>query len=251
MINEPFAYGTSFLHKIDPRYKILFAVIYSFVIALSNSLTTLTAALLFSIVLVVCAQLNIRKVFKRLSVVFSFLIMIWVFLPFTFEGEALYSIGMFNITRQGVSLCATISLKSAAVLIGFMALIATMSTAALCQALESLHVSKKNVYLILITYRYIFVLQQEYKRLLTSAKIRGFRSKTNLHSYKTYSYLIGMLFIRASARATRVHQAMVCRGFKGKFYSLGEFTQGRKNWIFSVCMIIAISALFVLEWFNI
>ncbi|MCD6291963.1 MAG: cobalt ECF transporter T component CbiQ, partial [Deltaproteobacteria bacterium] len=29
-----------------------------------------------------------------------------------------------------------------------------------------------------------------------------------------------MLLVRSSERAKRVHQAMVCRGFCGKFYSL-------------------------------
>jgi cobalt/nickel transport system permease protein len=101
-----------------------------------------------------------------------------------------------------------------------------------------------------MTYRYIFVIEQEYKRLLRAAKIRGFQPGTNLNTYRTYSYVIGMLFVRSAARAERVHQAMLCRGFKGKFYSLQEFQTGRAGWLFSIIMTVLVIGLALMEWSN-
>jgi cobalt/nickel transport system permease protein len=56
-----------------------------------------------------------------------------------------------------------------------------------------------------------------------------------------------MLFVRSAARAERVHQAMLCRGFKGKFYSLQEFQTGMASWLFSIIMTVLIIGLIVME----
>lgn len=248
MIQEPFAVGISLIHRLDPRLRIFFAAAYSLVVALSNRFSALIIALTVSILLVWLARLNPREVGKRLAVVFWFLMLIWAVLPFTFEGEPLYHIGSFIITRPGVILAARITLKATAILLIFMALIATMSIATLGHALNRLHLPGKLVHLLLITYRYIFVIEEEYRRLCTAIKIRGFRPGTNIHSYKTYAYLIGMLFVRASVRAERVHQAMLCRGFKGRFYSLDNFKSSGQSRLFSVLMTVVIFGLIILEW---
>jgi cobalt/nickel transport system permease protein len=101
-----------------------------------------------------------------------------------------------------------------------------------------------------MTYRYIFVIEQEYLRLMRAAKIRGFQPGTNLNTYRTFSYVIGMLFVRAAARAERVHQAMRCRGFNGKFYSLQEFRTNTASWVFSIMMTAVIIGLIAMEWSN-
>jgi cobalt/nickel transport system permease protein len=111
-------------------------------------------------------------------------------------------------------------------------------------------VPSKIIFLLLLTYRYIFVIDEEYKRLARSAKIRGFRPGTNLHTYKTYAYFVGMLFVRASTRAERVHQAMLCRGFRGRFHCLGEFSFSRMDWIFSLIMGGVITGLGYFEWIK-
>ncbi len=247
MIQEPFAIGNSCVHNLDPRFRIIIAMLFTFTIALSKGFSVLIASLCVSILLVCLARLHARDVFKRLSVVLGFLLLIWLFLPITYEGEMLYKIGPLVITEPGVILCAQISIKSTAIFLTFMALIATMSIATLGRSMIYLYIPGKLVYLMLMTYRYIFVIEQEYKRLFTAIKIRGFRSKTNLHSYKTYAYLIGMLFVRASTRAERVHQAMLCRGFRGRFYSLDNYTSSGQNWFFVIFMIAIILCLIFTE----
>ena len=102
-----------------------------------------------------------------------------------------------------------------------------MPLATLGYALNRLRVPDKIVHLLLMTYRYVFVLEQEYQRLMRAVKIRGFQPATNLHTYRTYAYVVGMLFVRAAERAERVQQAMLCRGFKRKFYCLQEFKADR------------------------
>jgi cobalt/nickel transport system permease protein len=104
------------------------------------------------------------------------------------------------------------------------------------------------VHLLLITYRYLFVLEQEYQRLVRAMKIRNFRPKTDLHSYRTFAYLAGMLFVRASERARRVHSAMICRGFNGRFVSLRQFAPNPHNRVFFLGTVVSLVMLVVLEW---
>lgn len=246
MITEPFATGISWIHHIDPRLRIVSAAVFSILIAVSSRFSVLLAALAFSVVLIFLARLNLGEVVRRLAVVFGFLFLMWAVLPLTFEGESLYSIGYLTITRPGVELAAGITLKTTAVLLIFMALIATMTVVTLGHALNRLHFSGKLVHLMLMTYRYIFVIEDEYRRLRTAMKIRGFQAGTNMHSYRTFAYLIGMLFVRASVRAERVHHAMQCRGFKGQFYTMDNFASVGENRLFSIMMVFAISGLIIL-----
>ncbi|OQY03381.1 MAG: cobalt ECF transporter T component CbiQ [Desulfobacteraceae bacterium 4572_123] len=248
MITEPFAIGNSWIHRIDPRLKIVFATLYSFIIALSDRFPTLFAGLVISISLVVMARLNIRRVSGRLAVVSGFFLLLWIVMPLTYEGPVMYRLGPLAFTRPGIILSSKITLKSISILLAFMALVATMTFATLGYALDRLHISGKLVHLFLLTYRYIFVIEQEYQRLMRAARIRNFCPGTNMHSYKTYAYIIGMLFVRASARARRVHQAMLCRGFKGRFYCLREFKSARCDWFFLILMALISTGLIYLQW---
>ena len=250
MINEPFAIGSSIIHQLDPRIRVGFTILYAFAVALSYQFSVLIAALVLSAIMIVISQVNIKEVFKRLIAVNTLILLLWIILPFTFHGEVLTRMGSFAIYRPGVTLAAQITLKSNAILLAFIALVATMPFATLGHALHRLRVPQKIVYLFLMAYRYIFVIEQEYKRLLRAAKIRGFQPGTNINTYRTYSYVIGMLFVRSAARAERVHQAMLCRGFKGKFYSLQEFQIGSASWAFAIIMTAIIVGLVTLELSN-
>lgn len=251
MINEPFASGNSVIHRLDPRVRIVFATAFAFAVALSYEFTTLGTAFLISCLFIPLARLNAREVIKKILLVNGLILFLWIILPFTFKGRPLFQIGPFTAYWPGIILSAQITLKSNAILVACIGLMATMSISTLGYALDRLHMPGKIVHLLLLTYRYIFVIEQEYQRLITAAKVRSFRPKTNIHTYKTYAYLIGMLFVRASDRAERVHQAMQCRGFRGKFYCLREFSLCLPDWIWIAAMTIIIIGLGALEWIQI
>jgi cobalt/nickel transport system permease protein len=248
MLREPFAVGDSIIHRIDPRYKVVTAVLFTVTVAVSYRFATLLTALAVALILVRAARLQLREIAGRLAAVFVFLVLLWIVLPLTFQGPALAELGPLTLTRPGVVLAAQISIKSITILLCLIALTATMNFAALGHALDRLRVPGKIVHLLLMTYRYIFVIETEYRRLLRAAKIRGFRAGTNLHTYRTYAYMVGMLFVRAAARAERVYEAMRCRGFHGRFYCLSEFHPQRLDRTFAACMTAATAVLIGLEW---
>ena len=78
------------------------------------------------------------------------------------------------------------------------------------------------------------VLEEEYQRLARAARIRGFRAGTDLHTYRTYAYLVGMLFVRAADRAERVRNAMLCRGFNGQIPAPPLAAMGQRDHLFLI-----------------
>ena len=244
---DVFSAGDSPIHRIDPRVRLTVAAAFSIAVAVSHSMHALAGALAVSLALAASARLRPAHVLTRLAVVNGLTACIWVLVPFTSPGETIFRVGSIAASRQGVELAGLITLKTNAIVLGFMALVATIAPAALGHALHRLRVPDKMVLLFLMAYRYIFVLEQEYQRLVRAARIRGFRPGTNLHTYRTYAYLVGMLFVRAAERAERVHWAMLCRGFRRRFYSLHEFRAGGRDLLFTGVMSAAVIALAAAE----
>ncbi|RJQ74073.1 MAG: cobalt ECF transporter T component CbiQ [Desulfobacteraceae bacterium] len=242
-MEERFAEGDSVIHRTDPAVRALAATLYSFTVALMDSLEALGLALLFSIALAAAARLTIRPLVQRLAAAAGFLLLLWLLLPWSYPGEALGRLGPLVISRQGVRICLLVTCKTAAILIGFTALVATMHLSTLGHTLHRIGLPPKLVHLLLLAYRYIFVIQTEYQRLLRAAKIRNFRPVTTMHTYQTYAYLIGMLFVRASERSVRVHQAMKCRGFNGRFHSLDSFGATVWNPVLATAVVLVSAAM--------
>ncbi|WP_300462446.1 cobalt ECF transporter T component CbiQ [Desulfobacula sp.] len=249
MIEEKFASGQSLIHQLDPKIRILTSIVLSVATALCDHLYLAGIYFLISIGLILMAGLNGMDVLKRLKPLFWFLLMIWIILPLSFDGETMVRLYGLKLTAPGVILCCKITIKSITILLIFTALIATMTIASLGNGLHRIHVPDKMVFLLLMSYRYISVIESEYKRLLRAAKFRGFTPKTNLHSYKTYAYLAGMLFVRASVRAERVYQAMLCRGFNQKFHTLDVYPSNRLNSKFLTGISVASLSLVIIEIF--
>lgn len=247
MIEEKFASGTSLIHRLDPRTRIIAAIVLSVATALCDNLYLAGIYFFIALVLIMAAQLNRMDVARRLKPLFWFLLMIWIILPLTFDGEAVARFYGMEITAPGIVLCCKITVKSITILLVFTALIATMTIASLGNGLHRIRVPDKMVFLILMSYRYISVIEEEYKRLLRAARFRGFVPGTNLHSYKTFAFLAGMLFVRASLRAERVHKAMLCRGFNQKFHTLDVYPPNRLNSVFLLGITAASLCLVIME----
>jgi len=248
MISETFAFGDSPVHRLDPRLRVVFAVLFSVLTAISHRFPAVFFALFLAAGLIGLSRSPVRKVLARLALVNGLVLFIWLVLPWTFEGTPIVEIGPLVGSLEGIKLCALITIKSNAIILTLIALVSTMPIATLGYALHHLRLPDKLVYLLLMTYRYLFVIETEYQQLARAARVRCFTPGTNLHTYKTYAYLVGMLFVRASARAQRVHQAMVCRGFAGKFYCLHEFAFKPSDWRWCAAMTVSLIGLGGLEW---
>jgi cobalt/nickel transport system permease protein len=227
---EEFASGKSWVHNLDPRVKIVVTLVFSVVVALNNHIEMTAISLILPAFLLVCARLDFGKVTERLAIVNTFVLFLWLFLPFSAPGETVYSIGPLTIQREGIYQAFLITLKSNSIILMALALLGTSQIFTLVHAMSHLWVPDKLVHLFFFCFRYIHVINDEYHRLSNAMKMRGFKPKTNIRTYRAYSYLVGMLLIRSFNRSKRILQAMRCRGFKGKFYILHHYEMKRYDY---------------------
>jgi len=223
VIEEPFAQGNSYFHRRDPRAKIIGTICYTATVALLTSFTPLLLALAFSVIMLFAARLPLAAVARRLLLINGFTLFLWITLPLTYGGEQFYDISYLHLSREGIILAVQITLKTNGIILAIIALLTTSTIAELGSGLDRLRFPKKICFLLLYSYRYIFVIHQEYIRLLRAARMRSFSPATNLHTYRTYAYLFGMTLVKSYNRAQRVHQAMLLRGFNGNLVSLHRY----------------------------
>ena len=248
MIEEQFSVGDSWIHGLDPRVKIIVAVLFSVTVALSWKFVVLFSSLALSILLIAFSRIPIRKALHRLLLVNGFILFLWLFLPLSYSGEAWFSIGPLSVTKAGILYAGRITIKCNAILITMIALLATTPVFTLGNAMKKICFPDKLVNLFLFTYRYIYVIFQEYRRLLNAMKIRAFRPGTNIHTYRSYAYLVGMLLVKSYDRAESIHKAMLCRGFNGTYYTLSQFSIKPGDIFYLLFMLATILGLITLQW---
>lgn len=232
MMDERFAQGNSLLHRRDPKVKVIVAIAFITVVAISNSYMVVTVALALASALTLSCRLESIAVLKRLLAANSFTLFLWLTLPLTYGTEEWTRLGPLAIKVEGIHLAGLISLKTNAIILSLLALLATSRIASLGHALEGLHLPQRLCFLLLFSYRYIFVIYQEYRKLNRAAQMRCFLPATNIHTYRTYGYLFGMTLVRSWNRAQRVQQAMVLRGFNGQLIPLERQTTSRYDLFF-------------------
>jgi cobalt/nickel transport system permease protein len=238
---QEFALGESFLHKMDPRAKIIAAIAFAVVVAVNRSVIASAVALVFPLTLIVIARISLKDIARRLIFINGLMVFLWLFLPFTTPGEAVYSFGPMTVTREGLAYAILLTLKSNAIVMAMIALLGTSPIFNLVHALSHMAIPNKLVHLFFFCFRYVHVIADEYHTLVDAAKVRGFKPGTNLHTYRTYGHFVGMLLVRSFDRAHRIMDAMKCRGFVGRFYVLHHYEMHKNDYLLP-----AISAVFAL-----
>jgi cobalt/nickel transport system permease protein len=138
-------------------------------------------------------------------------------------------------------------LKALSLLTLMLVVLATAPLAATLKAAHALRLPGLLVQLIMLAYRYVFVLGAELTRLRTALRVRGYRNRATRHSYRTAGQVAGTLLVRGYERAERVGQAMRCRGFDGQVRLLTEFQTSARDIAFFVIMLVGAAAILALD----
>ncbi len=247
MFDSIFQEGTSFIYHVDPRVRILSGLFTAFLIAFLKKIDTAIIAFFVSLTFILVFHLPIRNLIKTLFFANFFIAFLWLFVPFSIHGQPIFHVWRWIATVNGIKLAFLITLKCNAILMIIISFIATVPLPILGYALDSLKFPNKLILIFLMSYRYIHVIFDEYNRLTQALQIRCFKPKTNLRTYRTYAYLIAMVFIRSYERGIRIYNAMLLRGFNGKFYSLRKFHIKIQD-IFLLCgLILFFSFLLIID----
>ena len=240
--------GNGFVGYLDPRVRIVLTLAFAAVVVASDGFPVLGLALATALAAAAAARLPLAGTAKRALAMDAFIVLMLVMLPFTMPGEEVFRLGGLVASREGLLQAAAIALKANAVIVAVLTLLGTMDTATLGHGLGHLRVPTKLVHLLLFTVRYIGVLEHEYRRLRLAMRARAFRPGSNLHTWRSLGYLLGMLLVRSLERSERIVAAMKCRGFTGRFHTMAPHAMGTADAAALAAGGFVIAALAWMEW---
>ncbi|ABC23431.1 Cobalt transport protein [Rhodospirillum rubrum ATCC 11170] len=232
---------------LDPRGRLLGALFCALVIVGLESPVALSLALILALCLLIGAGLPIGRTLKRMAMMDGFIVAMLVLIPFTIPGDAAFSLFGWPASWQGLDRALVIGLRANGVILCLMALVGSMEPTTLGHGLARLGLPDTLVHLLLLSVRYIDVINAEYGRLRRAMKTRGFRLANSRHTYRTLGYLIGMLLVRALDRSERIARAMTCRGFTGRLPLLDTLAWSWRDGLFALLLIAALGGIVVVE----
>lgn len=202
------------VHRLDPRAKVVTTVVYlACVVSFGKyELLPMLPFLLYPVFTAAEGGLPVGFLLRKLAAVAPFAVFVGLFNPLL-DRAVIAEVAGIGISGGWVSF-ASILARFFLTTIAALMLVATTGMGGVCSALERLGLPDVLATQTLLLYRYIFVLGGETMRM---ARARALRSTGNRGmGMRVYVNMLGHLLLRTYARAARVYQAMLARGFDGR-----------------------------------
>lgn len=217
--------ANSFVHKTDPRIKILLLIAYIVAVFLAGNFLSLAAVLVFLIIAVMFSSVPIGSVLRSIKAIF-FLILFTAVLDVLFhvrsETDTVY---FWVITKEGLLSAAFLASRLILLVTGSSLLTLTTTPVSLTDGLESLlkplALIKFPVHelalIMSIALRMIPTLANETDRIICAQKARGadFESGNIISRLKALVPVLIPLIISALRRADELGDAMDARCYWG------------------------------------
>lgn len=190
------------LYALDPRAKILSAIVFAVSVSFMTHMWPLILAFSLSLTVLVISGLKWRAIYRQLRLVALFILMIALPVYF-FRGFDAFVAMLLRVSS------ATIMLLT---------MVLTTASADLANGLRRLGVPKTVVMLLAMTYRYLFLYGEEAARMTKAREARGVghgRGLLDRQVLRTISSTAGLILIKAHARGSRIGRAMRARGYTG------------------------------------
>ena len=212
--------GDSFIHRLDPRSKLLAMLIYIIVIFWANNPVTYAVITLFTLFLVFLSKIKLRF-FLGGIILFSTLFQVF----FNTRGNVLWSIGFFKITEVGLNQGWMIFLRFILIISFSTLLTLTTTPLSLSDAVESLlkpltifKVPAHEIGLMLsLSLRFVPTLMDDTTRIMNAQKARGvdFDEGNIIQKVRSIIPILIPLFASSFKRADALAIAMEARGYRG------------------------------------
>lgn len=231
----------------DPRVRLAGGLALLVVLPFLDRPLPLAAAIGIGVLAVVAARIPIGEVLRRLAVAEGFLLALLLTLPFVVPGQPVFAVFGLVASLEGLGRALVIVVRLHAAVLVITALLWGMGSRRLAAAMSGLGMPAGITTLLNLTMRYIATLGDEYRRLRTAMRVRGFRLRSNLHTWRSLGYLVGMMLVRSLERAERVHRAMLCRGYSGRFPVPAQTPLRAQDLTFLAVVGLAVGGLIGLE----
>ncbi|GAB3067265.1 energy-coupling factor transporter transmembrane component T family protein [Salinicoccus sesuvii] len=219
--------GSSIIHTLDPRAKILAVVLFMIIVFFANHWTGYGLLVLFIIMLTKSAGLSLRFLFNGLKLILILLLFtFFMHLFFTKGGTVLVNGGFFTIESAGV--INGLYITTRLVLLVLITTIMTLTTSPLqltdaieriCKPLKAIKVPVHEIALMMsISLRFIPTLMDETEKIIKAQSARGstFMTGSLGSRLRALTPIFIPLFISSFKRAEELAIAMEVRGYQGE-----------------------------------
>ena len=217
--------GNSVLHRLDPRVKIIWALVYITLLFFVNNALGFALYILFTAALIAMSQIRPRVFFKGLKPILFLLIFTAVINMFMTGETPLFRIGVLVVTKEGLIFAVFMALRLVLLVVGTSLLTFTTSPIMLTDAIERLMSPLAKIGLptsavammMTIAIRFIPTILEETDKIMKAQKSRGadFESGSLIKRAKAMTPILIPLFISAFRRADELAVAMECRCYHG------------------------------------
>ena len=218
--------GNSFIHRLDPRTKLIVLVVY--IVALFLAVNWVSYALMAAFLLIVIkiSTIPAKSFIRGMKPLLMILIFTGVLnLFFTTDGTVLVDFWFITITSDGVERAIFMVVRILLLICGTFLLTYTTSPISLTDGLEALMNPLKKIkvpvhelsMMMCIALRFIPTLIEETDKIMSAQKARGadFESGTLMEKAKALIPILVPLFISAFRRADELATDMECRCYQG------------------------------------
>ena len=215
--------GDSFIHKLDPRTKILFVVLFIIGLFQAKSWIGYGVVIALAALCVAISGIKPKAIFKGLKPMLIIIALTAILNIFYTKGTPV--LPGWPITWEGIDRAVKMMLRITLLITGTFLLTYTTSPIALTDGLESLLSPLKKLrmpvhelaMMMCIALRFIPTLIEETDKIMSAQKARGadFESGNLIQRVKALIPILVPLFISAFRRADELATAMECRCYQG------------------------------------
>ena len=226
MIFGRFIPSDSFVHKMDPRSKLLFVFAFIIVVFLANNVVTYALLLAFTLFVILMSKIRLYFLINGLKPVIILLVFTFmIHILFTREGDIIFELGFLKVYEEGLRQGIFISIRF--LVLVFMTSILTLTTSpiSITDGLETLLNPLKKLKLpvhelalmMSIALRFIPTLMDETDKIMKAQMARGSDLSAGplKDRIKAVVPLLVPLFVSAFKRAEDLATAMEVRGYRG------------------------------------
>ncbi len=218
--------GTSVIHKMDSRVKLLLDILYLVILFSSQTFTGLLVGILFMVVCYLLSHIKLIMILKSIKPILPLMLFTGVLNILFITGEKpLFKWWIISIYPEGIRTTLFILLRIPALIIGMSLLTYTTSPIMLTDAIERLLSPLKKVrfpvhelsMMMTIALRFIPTLVEETDKIMCAQKARGAQLDTGglMKKAKALVPVLIPLFVSAFKRANELATAMECRCYHG------------------------------------
>lgn len=217
--------GTSFLHQLDPRCKIIATLIVIVAIFLAESLPAYGLITVFILLCFFISHLPLKLILKSLKPLWVIIILTMGIHVFTTSGTVIWQWGILHITWEGIRQGALMTARLIYLIVFSSLLTYTTSPIVLTDGIEHLLNPFRRVgvpahelaMMMTIALRFIPTLLEETDRIMKAQTARGanFTSGSIMQRGRNMIPLLVPLFVSAFRRADDLATAMEARCYCG------------------------------------